>query len=82
MQELEMEYLKNLNHSGYSKLFLCQFKHHKHSPTQASSPIFLVIIIYLNAQMCFAVNMLFVCCLFSRRYNQLWLYFPQPGSGL
>jgi hypothetical protein len=26
---------------------------------------------------------LFVCCwLFSWRYNPLWLYFPQPGSGL
>ena len=21
-------------------------------------------------------------CLFSWRYNPLWLYFPQPGSGL
>jgi hypothetical protein len=28
---------------------------------------------------------MFVClfvCLFSWRYNPLWLYFPQPGSGL
>jgi hypothetical protein len=23
-----------------------------------------------------------VVCLFSWRYNPLWLYFPQPGSGL
>jgi len=25
---------------------------------------------------------LFVCCLFSWRYNPLWLYFSQSGSGL
>jgi hypothetical protein len=25
---------------------------------------------------------LFVCCLFSWCYNPLWLYLPQPGSGL
>jgi hypothetical protein len=29
-----------------------------------------------------AVIKKFVCCLFSWRYNQLWLYFPQPGRGL
>jgi hypothetical protein len=26
--------------------------------------------------------LLLVCCLFSWRYNPLWLYFPQSGSGL
>ena len=25
---------------------------------------------------------MFVVCLFSWRYNPLWLYFSQPGSGL
>jgi hypothetical protein len=29
-----------------------------------------------------AVSVYIVVCLFSCRYNPLWLYFPQPGSGL
>jgi hypothetical protein len=27
-------------------------------------------------------QVLLICCLFSWRYNPLWLYFSQPGNGL
>ena len=29
-----------------------------------------------------AIDLCYVVCLFSWRYNPLWLYFPQPGRGL
>ena len=48
-----------------------------HNPAQESIRLGIHTLIAIST-----FSTLFVCCLFSWRYNPLWLYFSHPGSGL
>jgi hypothetical protein len=57
----------------------CKFIHHLKPNWNGSS---IVPTSEVHASIIFSLPIDDVYCLFSWRYNPLWLYFPQPGSGL